>query len=149
VSSRLDLIKKPLLIPLESEQMVKGATSVTHSKSVDEILASLRISTDIMQPFFPNVSQPAEIRRYNPNRIVEFEPEPEHRVSKRLSNNPIQNRKNRSKAEKKLSGRFEVQPTKKVDYTDYIKRTFNKVEADYATDNEEAVDVTCNMDTLN
>ena len=34
-------------------------------------------------------------------------------------------------------------------YLDYINKTFNKVEADYATDGEEAVDVTCNMEDLN
>ena len=32
------------------------------------------------------------------------------------------------------NGRFEVRLTKTVNYFDYIYRTFNKVEADHATD---------------
>ena len=143
VSSRLDPNKKPLEIPLESERTV---TNSSNSKSVDEMIASLRISTDIMQPFFPHITQPAEIRRYNPNRIVEIELEPEARVTKRLSSNPIRNRKIESKAGKR---RYEVKSIRKVNYLDYMNKTFNKVEADYATDGEEAVDVTCNMEDLN
>ena len=143
VSSRLDSNKKPLEIPLESERTV---TNRSNSKSVDEMIARLRISTDIMQPLFPHITQPAEIRRYNPNRIVEIELEPEARVTKRLSSNPIRNRKIESKAGKR---RYEVKSIRKVNYLDYMNKTFNKVEADYATDGEEAVDVTCNMEDLN
>ena len=149
VSSRLDSSKKPLKIPLESEQTV---TTSPNSKSVDEILASLRISTDIMQPLFPHITQPEEIRRYNPNRIVEFESDTEARGSKRLSNNPIRNRKKESKAEGRLDSgkrRYEVKSIRTVNYLDYINRTFNKVETDHATDSEEAVDVICNMEDLN